>query len=272
VAGTHRLLVLDGHGSHATPEFDAYCTENNIITLCLPAHTSHITQPLDVACFSPLKTAYSQHILDLARKGIFHVDKTDFLIMYHRARCKVFTEVNIQSGFRATGLVPYNPGRVLDTLPVYTPSPPGTPQGQTSVQAWASTTPSNLIELESQVKITQEAIQRLSQSPSEPLSKVAKCAQQAFSIVILQNQRIKELEAGIKALQEKKRRKRRHVQKGGTLCIQEGLDIIQSRDLAGQEAQGEKESQPRQRALPTCSNCHVQGHKRNCCPEPLVCT
>ena len=26
--GTHRLLILDGHGSHVTPEFDKYCTDS----------------------------------------------------------------------------------------------------------------------------------------------------------------------------------------------------------------------------------------------------
>jgi hypothetical protein len=40
--GVYRLLILDGHGSHATPEFDQYCTENKIISLCMPAHTSHL--------------------------------------------------------------------------------------------------------------------------------------------------------------------------------------------------------------------------------------
>jgi hypothetical protein len=53
--GSHRLLILDGHSSHATLEFDQYCMANNIITLCMPAHTSHLLQPLDVSCFSPLK-------------------------------------------------------------------------------------------------------------------------------------------------------------------------------------------------------------------------
>jgi hypothetical protein len=34
--GAYRLLILDGHGSHATPEFDGYCTEQKIISLsCL---------------------------------------------------------------------------------------------------------------------------------------------------------------------------------------------------------------------------------------------
>jgi hypothetical protein len=41
-AGVYRLLVLDGHSSHATPEFDQYCADNKIITLCMPPHTSHL--------------------------------------------------------------------------------------------------------------------------------------------------------------------------------------------------------------------------------------
>ncbi|KAI1675982.1 Transposase [Pyrenophora tritici-repentis] len=32
-AGVYRLLILDGHSSHATPEFDQYCANNKIITL-----------------------------------------------------------------------------------------------------------------------------------------------------------------------------------------------------------------------------------------------
>ena len=128
---TYQLLVLDGHGSYATLEFNAYYLENNIITLCLPSYTLHITQLLNIAYFGPLKTAYSQLVLDLARQGIFHVNKADFLAMYQRARGKIFIESNIQSSFKATGLIPYNLGRVLDTLPVYTPSPPTTSHGQT---------------------------------------------------------------------------------------------------------------------------------------------
>jgi len=55
VTGTHRLLILDGRSSHATPEFGQYCSENNIVVLCMPSHTSHLLQLLNVACFSPLK-------------------------------------------------------------------------------------------------------------------------------------------------------------------------------------------------------------------------
>ena len=51
----YRLLILDGHGSHVTPEFNQYCLECSIIILCMPPHSSHLLQPLDVDCFSVLK-------------------------------------------------------------------------------------------------------------------------------------------------------------------------------------------------------------------------
>ena len=53
--GTYRLLVLDGHNSHVSPEFDRYCLDHQIVVLCMPAHSSHLLQPLDVGCFSVLK-------------------------------------------------------------------------------------------------------------------------------------------------------------------------------------------------------------------------
>jgi hypothetical protein len=40
--GRYRLLVLDGHGSHLTPLFDQVCSENDIIPVCMPAHSSHL--------------------------------------------------------------------------------------------------------------------------------------------------------------------------------------------------------------------------------------
>lgn len=49
--GKRRLLILDGHRSHITAEFEQYCLDNSIITLCMPPHSSHLCQPLDVSCF-----------------------------------------------------------------------------------------------------------------------------------------------------------------------------------------------------------------------------
>jgi hypothetical protein len=114
ITGVYRLLILDGHGSHATPEFDQFCTENKIITLCMLAHTSHLLQPLDVGCFSPLEVIYGHEVTELACQGIFHVDKIDFLWIYTKIRSTVLSDQNIKAGFQATGLMPFSPERVLN--------------------------------------------------------------------------------------------------------------------------------------------------------------
>jgi hypothetical protein len=58
---------LDGYESYVNQDFKDYCLKQKILTLCMPAHSSHILQPLDVVCFSPLKLKYSQRVRALAR-------------------------------------------------------------------------------------------------------------------------------------------------------------------------------------------------------------
>ena len=60
--GSYRLLIIDGHESHQSLEFQNLCEESKIIALCMPPHASHILQPLDVGCFAPLKQAYKKEI------------------------------------------------------------------------------------------------------------------------------------------------------------------------------------------------------------------
>ena len=52
------LLLLDGHSSHYSPATIRLAAENQIVMFVLPPHTTHIAQPLDRGCFSPLKTAW----------------------------------------------------------------------------------------------------------------------------------------------------------------------------------------------------------------------
>jgi DDE superfamily endonuclease/Tc5 transposase DNA-binding domain len=61
-----RMLVLDGHKSHVSIEFMISCKNHRIYCHWLPPHTSHITQPLDLSCFSPIKGAYKTEIAALA--------------------------------------------------------------------------------------------------------------------------------------------------------------------------------------------------------------
>ena len=73
--GAYRLLILDGHESHDSLEFQQYCKEAKIIALCMPPHASHLLQPLDVGCFSPLKRAYGCQAEEMIRNGINYITK-----------------------------------------------------------------------------------------------------------------------------------------------------------------------------------------------------
>ena len=42
IVGRYCLLILDGHGSHLTPEFNAACSKNHIISVCMPAYSFHL--------------------------------------------------------------------------------------------------------------------------------------------------------------------------------------------------------------------------------------
>ncbi|KAL1838324.1 hypothetical protein VTK73DRAFT_4356 [Phialemonium thermophilum] len=104
-----RLLVLDGHKTHASEDFQFTCYANNILCFYLPPHTSHILQPLDLAVFSPLKTAYRRALGDVAlQRNACTTGKRVFLRCYATARERAFTVKNIQSGWRSGGLWPVN--------------------------------------------------------------------------------------------------------------------------------------------------------------------
>ena len=111
--GRYRLLILNGHSSYITPEFDQYCLNHDIVPLYMPPHLSHLLQPLNVGCFITLKQLYSRLIEDYIRLSIHHVNKLDFITAYPTARAEALTASNIYSGFAAIGLVPFNPSQVL---------------------------------------------------------------------------------------------------------------------------------------------------------------
>lgn len=110
--GEWRLLIFDGFESHLQLEIIEFCLDNNIIPLCLPSHTSHVLQPLDVGVFSPLKKYYRQEISKLRSP----ITKNNFPNLLALARQKAFSVSNIQSGFRASGIYPYNPVVVFENL------------------------------------------------------------------------------------------------------------------------------------------------------------
>jgi hypothetical protein len=109
------LLIQDGHASHMTIELIELACANDVHILCLPSHTTHILRPLDIGVFKSFKSNFHKacHQYIAAHPG--RVIKTDLMAsLVSTAWPHSFTPINIMSGFRKCGILPFNPGSVTD--------------------------------------------------------------------------------------------------------------------------------------------------------------
>jgi len=119
VAGDTRPLIIDGHGSHITYAFVKFCVEHSILLLCLPSHSTHLLQPLDVGLFSPYHHFYGLAVDNHMRSGRQTGDgikKAIFLCFVTEAREKTFTLQNISCVFEACGIWPLCARKVLGKM------------------------------------------------------------------------------------------------------------------------------------------------------------
>ena len=260
--GGYRLLILDGHGSHATAGFDRFCMERKIIPLYMPPHSSHLLQPLDVSCFAPLKHLYGQRVQEEMQKGIHSVGKEDFIHIYPAVHKQALSSSNIQSGFEATGLVPLSSGRVLSKLQK-TPTPPSTSHSNQSTQSFGiGKTPANLHQLEHQKKKIMSFKQHVV-SPSiadKAIEKMIKGAEMTMQNAFLLQQQNHQLQSENQYRRKRKERAKHFIQDGGSLTVAE---VRQQEEEQRREL--ERDEQYRPRRPPKCSNCGVVGHNRRQC-------
>jgi DDE superfamily endonuclease len=129
------MLVLDRHESHELAAFQDYCKTNNIITLCLPPHSSHLTQLLDVRYFSILKWIYRRQIKTFIKAYINHITKVKFFLAFYTAYEQSITPENAIARFYGAGLMPFNLDAVLLKLNVKlrTPTPTRIPPTNTNL-------------------------------------------------------------------------------------------------------------------------------------------
>jgi hypothetical protein len=272
--GRYRLLILDGHGSHLTPKFDEICEKNNIIAICMPPHSSHLLQPLDIGCFAVLKRAYGRLIEFKMRSRVNSINKLEFLEAYPTARIEAFKSETIKNSFAAAGLLPYNPNRVLSKLDILlrTPTPPSSRGSD-----WEPKTPSNYVQLQKQASSIKALLKERSKSPSSPLNSAINQVLKACQIT-MQSAAILEKEVSdLRAENEKKKRNRTRSTR--QISSQEGLTVSDASILLAQPDQAglaqasytagpaPASLQPRTRALPTCSICGTKGHKLTTCPN-----
>jgi DDE superfamily endonuclease len=189
----YRFLILDGHGSYLTPEFQDFCSQHKIILLCLPLYTLYILQPLNIAIFSPLKYYFSRTIERRLQAGAMNFLKAEFLETYQKVHPQAFTMKNIKSGFRNAGLVPFNPKQALEQLlmaftliPLASPQQFQTPKTQQDVQ---------------------QALENLESIAQEVTKKIGKATMIFHTRALIAEKKSQELLEKIKRIQEAVSRK-----------------------------------------------------------------
>jgi hypothetical protein len=271
--GAYRLLIMDGHESHHSMEFELFCQEKRIITLCMPAHSSHILQPLDVGCFGPLKKAYGREIEGLMKGHLTHITKTDFLPTFFAAFQAAMTENNIKGAFRGAGLIPLDPESVLSRLDVKlrTPSPV---EGAIELpNLWIPRTPNNPTEATSQTDYIKRRISHhQGSSPTSLLAAMDQFAKGArgimhrMALLKAENEQLRTTNA---TLSKRRRARKTRLRLGGSMTIAEGQALQDQRDAEQQvqldirQSRGRK---PRNEAKrPRCGVCGESGHNARTC-------
>ena len=115
--GKQKVVIGDNLSSHLSPVSLKRAEELGVHFRLLPPNTTHFLQPLDVAFFGPLKRAWRDQLLTYKR---IHLNKS--LLKRHFAGefKKLLATIKpdtIKSGFKATGLVPFDPEQAVSRMP-----------------------------------------------------------------------------------------------------------------------------------------------------------
>ena len=103
------VLFMDGHASHLGLKVIQKAKKKNIHLIAVPAHTTHITQPLDVGLFGPMKSTWRAINDDLRRKTTAAVvDKAIFPSLVAQLWDCKWSKALIGC-FYKTGIFPFSP-------------------------------------------------------------------------------------------------------------------------------------------------------------------
>ncbi|KIY53749.1 DDE-domain-containing protein, partial [Fistulina hepatica ATCC 64428] len=104
-----RVIFMDGHSSHYTPELLEEAKRCNVKIIGYPPHCTHALQGLDVVCFGRMKVCWKQELHEFELTHERGVNKNEFAAVWGRAFIQAFTVDNVKMAFAATGIWPYNP-------------------------------------------------------------------------------------------------------------------------------------------------------------------
>ena len=109
------MLFLDGHLSHISLDVIDMAKDYNIHIICLPPHSSHAWQPLDVGVYGPAKKVWQQILREFyLREGFQNISKGQFASLFNLLTKTAFRREHAVGGFRKTGFYPLDKETMLD--------------------------------------------------------------------------------------------------------------------------------------------------------------
>jgi hypothetical protein len=207
---SYRILVMDGHGSHSSIDFLFEAFRNKVYIVFLPAHTSHVLQPLDLGTFASVKLKYRTLIRDLSYlDDAAPIKKRRFIQCYEQTREDVLTPRIIKCGWKAAGLVPYDPSKGMNSSQLRIQTSTTRPQTplQLSTSSDVLSTPQNRQDIRNAIQVLEKS-QKLNRSTRSFLAKTGKTLDRLTAQQALQETTILKQETQLEVFRNKKTKKR----------------------------------------------------------------
>ena len=118
-----KILIGDNLSSHMSVEVFSKCIEMNIAFILLSPNSLHLTQPLDVDFFKPMKRHWHKILGEwkttAERRSGSSIPKASFpKLLKKLANARQANQnKNLKSGFKKCNIAPNNPDAVLNRLP-----------------------------------------------------------------------------------------------------------------------------------------------------------
>lgn len=114
-----KVLIGDNLSSHFTPTVIQLCEKYQIKFVSLPANSTHLTQPLDVAFFRPMKAMWRKILEEVKLATSQTVVAKD---RFPRLLKKLMTELepkgnSLKAGFKKCGIVPCSAEPIISRMP-----------------------------------------------------------------------------------------------------------------------------------------------------------
>ena len=103
------LLILDNHESHRALSVIEKASENHVVLLSVPPHTTHKLQPLDRSVYGPFSNYFEKEIDKFQKEHPGRrIQMTDMGSLFGKAYSKACSVENAIMGFKKCGIAPFD--------------------------------------------------------------------------------------------------------------------------------------------------------------------